>query len=57
MAGLKNQLLINYASIKKIVDQMEKCICKINLNSQNFTGFFCEIPLKKDNKKFYSLIQ
>ena len=32
---------------KEILNQMEKCICKISNKKGNGTGFFCLIPYKK----------
>ena len=39
---------------KKILEQMEKCICKIRNNMKRGTGFFCNISYK--NKTFKALI-
>ena len=33
-------------STKKIIYQMEKCICKIKSSSKIGTGFFCNIPFR-----------
>ena len=35
---------INYKCTKKILDQMEKNICKIKIEDNQGTGFFCKIP-------------
>ena len=35
----------------KIVDQLKNCICKIQNKNGNGTGFFCEIPYKKEKLK------
>ena len=49
--------IISYENIKKTIEQMEKCICNIYLNSNFFTGFFCEIPFPNDlNGKIHLLI-
>ena len=37
--------VISYESTKKILEQMEKNICKINMGQLQGTGFFCKIPL------------
>ena len=36
---------IRYEPAKKIIEQMEKNICKIFLGKEQGTGFFCKIPL------------
>ena len=36
--------VIPYASILKIIEQMEKNICKIDSENRQGTGFFCKIP-------------
>ena len=36
--------MISYESSKKIIEQMEKNICKINIGQIQGTGFFCKIP-------------
>ena len=33
---------------KKIVNQMEKCVCKIYNNGSTGTGFFTKIPYKNE---------
>ena len=35
---------ISYECTKKIIEQMEKSICKIKLGNKQGTGFFCKIP-------------
>ena len=35
---------ISYEATKKIIEQMEKCICKIKIEVLQGTGFFCKIP-------------
>jgi len=42
--------IITYECTKKIIEQMEKSICKIKIGKQQGTGFFCKIPFpNKDN--------
>ena len=36
--------IISYECTKKIKEQMEKDICKINIGESQGTGFFCKIP-------------
>ena len=40
--------IISYESTKKILKQMEKNICKINLDNEQGTGFFCKIPFPNE---------
>ena len=42
--------IVPYESSKKIIDQMEKTICKIRSEDQQGTGFFCKIPFPDKNK-------
>jgi len=44
MAIIRGYPLISYENIKKIIQQMERCICHINVNNSIGTGFFCKIP-------------
>ena len=50
MEDTKENILIGYPNIisyectKKIKEQMEKNICKINIGKSQGTGFFCKIP-------------
>jgi len=39
---------ISYEATKIIMVQMEKCICKINVDNLQGTGFFCKIPFPND---------
>ena len=39
-----SQNLIRYECTKTILNQMEKCICKIEIDSKQGSGFFCQIP-------------
>ena len=48
--GNKYPGIISYDCNKKIVEQMEKCICKIKINNKQGTGFFCKIPFPDKNK-------
>ena len=41
--------IISYESTKKILHQMEKYICEIQIDSIQGTGFFCKIPFPDDN--------
>ena len=45
---------ISQEEMEKILNQMNKCICKINYDNSFGTGFFCKIPIS-DNKKNYFL--
>jgi len=36
--------VISYECTKKIINQMETSICKINIEQKQGTGFFCKIP-------------
>ena len=53
---IKESILIGYPDVislentKKIIQQMEKNICKIKIGNMQGTGFFCKIPFpNKDN--------
>ena len=41
--------MISYECSKKIVEQMEKCICKLKIDEIEATGFFCKIPFPDKN--------
>ena len=41
--------ILSYECTKKIIEQMEKCICKINIGNEQGTGFFCKIPFPDKN--------
>ena len=42
--------MISYECTKKIIEQMEKNICRIKIGQNQGTGFFCKIPFPdKDN--------
>ena len=42
--------VISYECSKKIIEQMERNICKINIGKNQGTGFFCKIPFPNQNK-------
>ena len=48
--------LITYKYSKKIMEQMERNICKINIGNLKGTGFFCKIPFPNQNKMLPVLI-
>ena len=41
--------MISYECTKKIIEQMEKYICKIKIGQEQGTGFFCKIPFPDKN--------
>ena len=41
--------VISYECTKKIIEQMEKYICKIKIGQKQGTGFFCKIPFPDKN--------
>ena len=41
--------LISYNCTQKIIEQMQKNICKIKIGQEQGTGFFCEIPFPDKN--------
>ena len=48
--------IISYACIKTLIEQMEKCICKIKVGENIYgTAFFCEIPFP-DKKKMLPVL-
>ena len=47
VAGYPNW--ITYECTKKIIEQMEKNICKITIGENRGTGFFCKIPFPDKN--------
>ena len=55
MEEQKESILNNYPNIisydcsKKIITQMERNICKINIGQTQGTGFFCKIPFPNKN--------
>ena len=56
MEEQKESILNNYPNIisydcsKKIIEQMERNICKINIGEEQGTGFFCKIPFPNQNE-------
>ena len=42
--------IISYECSKKIIEQMERNICKINIGQIQGTGFFCKIPFPTQNQ-------
>ena len=42
--------IISYECSKKIIEQMERNICKINIGKEQGTGFFCKIPFPNQNQ-------
>ena len=47
---LERPIPVSLEGKKKIIFQMQNCICKIFLKNGNFgTGFFCKIPLNKND--------
>ena len=42
--------VISYECTRKIIDQMEKNICKLNIGKMQGTGFFCKIPFPNETK-------
>ena len=48
--------IISYDCTKKIMEQMEKNICKIRIGDQQGTGFFCKIPFPDENNMLPVLI-
>ena len=50
MEDIKESILTGYPSVisyecsKKIIEQMERNICKIIIGEEQGTGFFCKIP-------------
>ena len=41
--------VISYECTKKIIEQMEKNICRIKIDNIQGTGFFCKIPFPDNN--------
>ena len=48
--------IITYESSKKIIEQMKKNICKIKIDEEQGTGFFCKIPFPDKYKTLPVLI-
>ena len=47
---------ISFQCNNKIIEQMEKCICKIKYGKEQGTGFFTKIPIPKTDKTLPVLI-
>ena len=47
---------ITYECSKKIIEQMDRNICKINYENIQGTGFFCKIPFPNQKKYLPVLI-
>ena len=47
LTGFPN--VISYECTQKIIEQMEKSICKIKIEGEQGTGFFCKIPYPDKN--------
>ena len=62
MVDNKESILVGYPNIisyecsKKIIEQMEKNICKIKIGNEQGTGFFCKIPFPDMNNMLSVLI-
>ena len=54
--SIKYPNIISYGCAKKIIEQMEKNICKIKLETKQATGFFCKIPFPDLNNMMPVLI-
>ena len=44
---------VSISSTKKILNQLVNCICKLNINGVNGTGFFCNIPFENNETKIF----
>ena len=42
---------VNIEGTKKILNQLMNCICKIKIKGEFRTGFFCQIPFRKETIK------
>ena len=47
LSGYSN--IISYEKMKKIIQQMERGVCKFNIGNNQGTGFFCQIPFPNKN--------
>ena len=47
---------ISFKCTKKILDQMENCVCQIKVGKEQITGFFCKIPFPGENYNIKALI-
>ena len=44
---------VSISGTKAILNQLMKCICKLNINGTNGTGFFCKIPFENNETKIF----
>ena len=44
---------VSISSTKTILNQLMNCICKLNINGANGTGFFCKIPFENNETKVF----
>ena len=44
---------VSISSTKKILNQLVNCICKLNINGANGTGFFVKYLLKIMKQKYF----
>ena len=44
---------VSISSTKTILNQLMNCICKLNINGANGTGFFCKIPFENNETKIF----
>ena len=52
-----NPNVISYRCTKKILEQMDKNICKIKINNNQGTGFFCKIPFPNLNNMMHDVLE
>ena len=44
---------VSISGTKTILNQLMNCICKLNINGANGTGFFCKIPFENNETKVF----
>ena len=44
---------VTISGTKTILNQLMNCICKLNINGVNGTGFFCKIPFQNNETKIF----
>ena len=44
---------VSISGTKTILNQLMNCICKLNINGVNGTGFFCKIPFQNNETKIF----
>ena len=44
---------VSILGTKTILNQMMNCICKLNINGANGTGFFCKIPFENNYIRYF----